>query len=811
MSDVLLRATRQLTGAKRVTATVRPWRLAYLVDPTNPDQAVAAIDACCLLWGGPYNVLIPCRSNGEPEGFWRTLLEQHDPDEVIDLVGADPAFLDYQQSLRQRRTSAWTRSTETMLLPGTILPSILRREMDHDRWKHTFYILNLHPLVGHSLALPLAYRLGHLERRPMDHHNLRRPSYLEHRLEDVAQLNVVDPTSIPNDVLVQLITEYPLPVSTPERPGYIGPPSFRVIDIAHNFQASVSRNLPTGPMSDDEHKYGDRYEHQMVVIGAADSVPDLCLAWNLRALRPASSEPIFVNRDWLADAAVQQRLEVARGRNMRGPAGNIHPGEEWLGFVSTSIANDDLAKLAASVPHAVAHSPTTLSDLLPDQVTIGQSRHSTAIFLDSIADVALPDLTELGHFGQFETLGVTVSIPEWQLPPMPKPNFGSSNDIVRVARDGLVGKLRFIDGSIPELVTVNARNGQEALDTLAATVGFAATVSDKGRLAIAVLELFGSTQALWLLASSQVYGLLEKAATGIVPRQATQSALRRYLEEIPSSETVDSVHAALEQRLAADGQFDRQHFAGNRLRSLLGVKREDADWILNFLVQRGILFRGYALRCPTCGLRRWQPIDHMAATYTCDGCLITIPTPLSNNDSLSWRYRLNELVGQAVDQGVLPHLLAMRHLVTQHQSSRSTLLGLLPGVDFAGVDHQEGTEYSRNEVDLVAILAGRILVGECKRTGAELSIDDVQKTMRLAERFEHPLVVFATPTSFEQATKAMTEIQTRRGDIQVQIWEAPDMLDPRPHTHMTQADPIEYLTNIVAWLRKRSLAQQGTI
>lgn len=807
MSELLLRSTRSLTGARTVTATLRPLRLAYLVDPTDPGSAMAAIDACCLLWSGPQQMLIPCVPDGEPDPFWITFMDRHDPDLLIDLVGAAPSFLERQKNLRQRLTSYWTHPTETMQLHGALLPSILQRQMSHGQWKSTYPILNLHPLFNHPFALPLAYRIGHLERRPMDHRDLRRKAYVEHRIEDVAQLNVIDPTSIPSDVLVQLITEYPLPVSTPEQPGYIGAPSFRLIDAASIFVAGMSWTSPNISPSDDEFKYGDPLSHQLIIVGRPDSVADLCLAWNLRAFRPVGPEPIWISREWLADPVVLERLEASRLKNQDNESGSRHPGEEWLGFVSASLADEELSQLAGAVQHAVVHRSDMLARLLPDQVKVGVSQRSTAIFVDGRADVALPDISELGKFGEFESIAVTVSIPHWQLPRMPKPEYGSFGGIVRVARDGLVGELRNVGRSDHDLVTVNARNGKDAVDAVALAAGFAAKVSDKGKLAIAVLERFGSLQELSMLASSRVYGLLNEMATGIVSRQAVQSALRRHAPNLDEAATIDSMRFTLEQGLLSDGQFDRQHFTGNQIHNQLKVSKDDANWVLSFLVERGIIFRGFEVQCQNCGLRRWQVIDRMAASYTCDGCLTTMPTPLTSNDVLQWRYRLNELVAHAVDQGVLPHLLGVHHLANQYWGRDSPLLGFLPGVDFVAQDQDEGIESQSGEADFVGIIGGHVLLAECKRNGSELSAVDVEKTIWLAEHFESPMVVFATPTDFSQATAAMVALDKRDNNPAIEMWVGSDLLDPRHDPAAPQIDPVEYLSSTVAWLRSRSVTQ----
>lgn len=65
-----------------------------------------------------------------------------------------------------------------------------------------------------------------------------------------------------------------------------------------------------------------------------------------------------------------------------------------------------------------------------------------------------------------------------------------------------------------------------------------------------------------------------------------------------------------------------------------------------------VLLQGFERGCPVCGLRRWYPIDRLSDAPTCDGCQQTSRLPIAP-DALSWRYHLNEVVAQAVTQGVL--------------------------------------------------------------------------------------------------------------------------------------------------------------
>ncbi|MDP9367736.1 MAG: hypothetical protein M3Q03_05595 [Chloroflexota bacterium] len=650
MSDLLLRPSRRLTGPHRVAATLRPLRLAFLVHPDDPGVALAAVDACCLLWGGPFQCLIPCPPGGEPEALWSQMLEKHDPDEVVDLVGAASAFVERQQETMHRRVRRWQHPTETMQLFGVLATSVLRRQVERGRVPSNAPILNLHPLFAHPLALPLAYRYGHLERRPMDRHDRLRAAYVTARLEDLAHVQVVDPASNPIEELIRLVTEHPLAPSTPERPGWNGPLGNSLVDILRGFELGMrtTRALgrDTAEATEGNLGRGDPYHHQIVVLGEANSVPDLCLAWNLRARRLGEPPPIWVAPGWLAQPEVCQRLESVRAANEGRARGHGGIGTSWLGFASASVGYEALVEATTSMPQSAALRWEELGRLFPDEVHLGLERRSTAAFVDGSADIALPEAEDLADFSRGEMLGVTVVVPGWRLPRMPAPRFASSDDVVRVAVDGLVGELDVGYRPPPELVTVKTRDGAEALSAVADAAGLRATISDKGRLAIALLELFGSSEALTLLSSSLVYGLLVEMGTGAVPRQAVQQALARHLPDLAGQASIDAVVAAFRELSADDGLFEPGYFTWSVLREKLGGNADVAQWVVAFLVERGILFRGFEVRCRNCGLRRWQPVDLMASAYACDACQVTAPLPLPVDDVLEWRYRVNGVVAR---------------------------------------------------------------------------------------------------------------------------------------------------------------------
>jgi hypothetical protein len=74
-----------LTSFKVVHASVRPHRVAVLVDKNDPDwqdTSLRVIEFYARLWGGAYNLIIPTDGEHLDERFW-TILETFDPDCLI--------------------------------------------------------------------------------------------------------------------------------------------------------------------------------------------------------------------------------------------------------------------------------------------------------------------------------------------------------------------------------------------------------------------------------------------------------------------------------------------------------------------------------------------------------------------------------------------------------------------------------------------------------------------------------------------------------------------------------------------------------
>jgi hypothetical protein len=187
--------------------------------------------------------------------------------------------------------------------------------------------------------------------------------------------------------------------------------------------------------------------------------------------------------------------------------------------------------------------------------------------------------------------------------------------------------------------------------------------------------------------------------------------------------------------------------------------------------------------------------------HLCDGCQSTMPLPLPVDQPLIWRYRLNEVLALGVDQGVLPHLLAMRRISEWGYRRDAPLLGALPGLTLTPLK-EDGPP--KIEVDLFAIHDGRVFVGECKANGGELNANEVDRFADLGKRLDCLSIIYATPTTFSKVSEFTALAESLSQPVGIELWERPDMLDPRPHVSAPQQEPVEYLRNLITWRRSES-------
>ena len=74
--------------------------------------------------------------------------------------------------------------------------------------------------------------------------------------------------------------------------------------------------------------------------------------------------------------------------------------------------------------------------------------------------------------------------------------------------------------------------------------------------------------------------------------------------------------------------------------------------LLSWLLRRRLVFRSLDLECLDCGTSAWYSLDEVGNQFRCVGCQGQQSFDRMTHDA-SWRYRINQLLASALDQGIL--------------------------------------------------------------------------------------------------------------------------------------------------------------
>jgi hypothetical protein len=784
VSDILLTPDRIIEGPTRVTLTVRPERIAFLVHQSDANIALAAIESACLTWGGVHQFLIPCNPGGRPDPVWASILEKHDPDVLLDLVGVEDGYRNEQTKRWNRQVERWERPTETMEIVGAVVWAALRRWKRLRSANSRRVAINIHPLANQELALPLAFRLGHLDPRPMDTDQVIERSYRSGKMQSFIDLRQVDPVHLGDEELRRLTLDVPIDVIRNVDPAAeSGVTDYFVLPGMTNIGLPSQEPPYWMGGENPEHKQCiEELYRRIVVVGSPDSVEDLCLAWNLRAQRSAPQFfPQWIRPEWMRehDALQSMYFGLQWEPNLLGETRRTAP----LHLVSATLSSDELRAVAPELGVPVeVHDRSVLDRFVTTGFRVGLNQTSVADFVQGTADVATPDYAEIGDWEFWERISCTGEVAGYG-PPRIGEHFirWFGLPFNRIAQDGYAGFINVPHMAPGSLWSYSTSSGWDIVASVAAEAGYSARIPEKAQHAIAVLNLLDGVVGLRLLASSRVYGLLERMAETVERRQAIQRGVRRGLERLDIANLLqqheDAIVSAIWSNVVEGSQFDRQHYTWDSVKAALGdgVTQEQCKQLVEWLVEHRILFQGYKFSCSNCGISRWYSVNHLSDTQTCEGCGHSSRKPISPN-VLPWRYRLNETVAQAVDQGVLPHLLAVNRMSDWRRDQRAPLYGILPGLELSP---REAGGPPKIEVDLFAIKGGRIIIGECKRGGDRITDATVDRFAALGSLLSCSRIVYVTTRDFEQDAAELKRAKEVSRPAVVTQWDRSVLLDQR--------------------------------
>lgn len=795
--EKLLVPDNRLQGPRVVTVRVRPFRVAYIVPDDDIDIATRVVESCCLTWGGASYFIVPYSRS---DGFtldWLKILQTYDPDDIVDCVGFkeddEKRFKGWRQPVHK-----WKEPLETPLIIGALQYSALySRYSERGKPEGAFAV---QPVLErtHPLFYPVVASFGRLSEEGIDETLERHGVSAAVRYADFFEVREVD-FSTDEALVMGRVAPF-----LPSQGGVYYPHSLVELTWAGLPRRAPSYTFGGGTPERPQHE--ESYVHTVLVTGDDRSVSDMCLFWSLSAQRPyAHPFPLWIPVSQLTTPAGKQAVATALAQMDRGGMARLIQ-RRGLHIVSTSVSEQDLRTVLDGHISADFCATKELHRFFSSGFRVGFTEDREASFTDGGARVAVPFPEMVRKFASLDPLDIEVSAQDFQLPQSPDLHRHAYGRVGRISRGGMEGFSTV--GSWPQLVPVGIPSAWQCLESMLKDAGYKCETSDKGRLALSVIQLVGGISGLAALASSAIYALLGEMSQA-VGRQFFNQRLREILTSFEpkiAEANVEGLLSTIHETIATEEQA-RHHVDFNRVRQLAGSEHSEA--VMRWLLERRLVFRGVELLCPVCQLRKWYPIEALGSQVECAGCQRSVAVPLRLNVT-EWRYRINELYAKAYDQGVLPHLLTIYASYDPYPSpGKPSTLGFHPGLRIEALDESVAlaTGIREMEIDFTEIVDGRLIIGECKTEGSQLDAGTVGRFATIGNHLNCSRLAFSTLTDFEAIRRDLDDARDKFKGV-IDLFERSDLLDVplRERTAASRESLSEteraqrYLREAVRWL-----------
>ncbi|MCC7364828.1 MAG: hypothetical protein IT303_10690 [Dehalococcoidia bacterium] len=431
--------------------------------------------------------------------------------------------------------------------------------------------------------------------------------------------------------------------------------------------------------------------NRIVVVGDAQSLPDLCLFWNLRANRPLRHTlPVWLSPSQLTHPEVISWLKTAI--RLQSPSWYFSGKSEAIHLISATLDCEPISALLKEYGiDAIGYPHTAWPDFFDANIYPNYLHRSEIIYFhESRASIPVRDSDFPGK-GYVEVM-IDVDIPRYKLPPgnWSRAIFGSLSDVDRRG-----------------LYSFQASGGSRNQSTSVLNLGFSPTA----KLICVPLERRGFTI-----------------------RRDRKSSLAQGLHRLLAFDgracTVFRSHAVIDLiRNMAERQQGINRTAGRYVPGsgyTFGDVQRDlgsqplAERLLQWMLRGHLVFRGLKIDCRECGTLGWYPLQDVGAEFRCMGCRSVQPFFDTPNNA-RWVYRVNEQLAASVDQGVLQEVLFadefLRRRVLGHDSY------LMPNLTVG----RSGAHPL--EIDLFGFGGGELLLVECK-AGSSAGIDAQLQALR---------------------------------------------------------------------------------
>ncbi len=255
--------------------------------------------------------------------------------------------------------------------------------------------------------------------------------------------------------------------------------------------------------------------------------------------------------------------------------------------------------------------------------------------------------------------------------------------------------------------------------------------TNKTQITNQVINLIGGLNSLELFSDENVFDLLVK----LTPKR-TERLAKLLSKEINNSISKEELQDILLKFGEQISTLSSKSIIDTSCLLSYGSNDEKYHQLIQRLYENRILLRGRSFKCPHCSSRLWYPISSLKDDLHCYCCSNPVSLPIFvNNKASEDAFRLNELIINAVDQGVLPVLLTISLLFKQHFAIKRFIF------DNDLFDKQTSKKLA--EIDLIFTLGSRIGLGEIK-TNWRFDEDKVKKMIDISNKINSDMVLFST-------------------------------------------------------------------
>ena len=665
---MLVDQNHQISGTHTVERVIRFRRPAFIIESAGDFRSV--VQGACSFSGGIFCHLIPVR-NGQLDGVWTSYIQRLLPDAVY-----IPKSLEHLKPQLQRLVTGHIGQvdyTSPVTWQGSPLLHSLLSERNPDG-SPAACGPSLLVDVGRSSELPPVSELQSIARFGLVPEIPTEKSPLpgvQQQLRDL--IHTVPPAS--GQGLVDWLLHIPGP--DPRMPS---PPYLAQGGVIHSaITLSHTGIRPSGQSFPHDHRDSPlSVANRLVVVGDGTSLEDACLFWNLRANRWYGALPAWITPEQAEHPDVKRAI-VAAARRTPESLMQLNAEVDSLHFLSATMEIREIVRSFPSEVQATGWTPR-------DWIHFIDRRHrcffrrskESMIFSNGSASFVLND--DALPCPRPTQVTIDVEVESFRPPPTRVRLFGTS--FPRAGRFGeMVTDLNcWRDPASEQEVSFGHQQTFDILRSACEGAGLRPSFDRKAALTHGINRILaGEYSAQMILRNHAVLQLL----TDMITSERISDETKRYLT--PKGISFGTVHKKL---------------GGQKLASTL----------LSWLLRKRLVFRGLELECPDCGTSAWYSLNEVGNQFLCVGCQGQQPFD-RQPENASWRYRINQLLASALDQGVLQQVLAAYDMDLSFPFASRTYM--FPNVVLA--DKQTGDHVA--EIDLLGFADGEWIVAECKAWG----------------------------------------------------------------------------------------------